>query len=591
MMNEIAMPEPSDKKPADVIPISAPGHRSPQRATVADTPVAEAKNDSPAGTSETDAGRACPEPAEGSARATQTQATQAEAPQAEPSTEVFAVFGAEPEIQAYAMAKYSRSALSMKESLREISAQKAEKFLNTFYFQYGHRSIADLAHIALAVERLSILAAIEVADEQRWDGQERSTRYQDFKKSGYFTPDFGGDDEARKLYRETLDFLFAEYEALSAHMAHYLMSITPKPADMKQEGYERTLKARAFDITRYMLPLATNTSLGEIVNARTLELQVAHLLSHTHKEVRALGESLKKAATGAAYNVSADSLRDLVEKIRAVNPELGARAEAELLREVRVAPTLVKYADPNAYEMETRRELRQAARELMTHEQLAPSKSIVDLLDEEPLEVEIATTLLYEHCHFSYRQIRQAVQVAGERRRREIIDLGLRHRGKHDEMLRSFRAGQQFRFDILMDTGGFRDMHRHRRCIQVMQQSTTQHGYEMLLDLEDAGVRGRFESAMQRAQNAVENLAAGKSAEAEENSQYAIPLAFKKRALFKMDFAEAVYISELRTTPTGHVSYRNVAYAMYEAVARKYPALAKYFRVHDVTAPVDLLQR
>ncbi|HKF02921.1 MAG TPA: FAD-dependent thymidylate synthase, partial [Candidatus Sulfotelmatobacter sp.] len=108
--------------------------------------------------------------------------------QAEPSTEVFAVFGVEPEIQAYAMAKYSRSALSMKESLREISTQKAEKFLNTFYFQYGHRSIADLAHIALAIERLSILAAIELADEQRWDGQERSTRYQDFRKSGYYTP-------------------------------------------------------------------------------------------------------------------------------------------------------------------------------------------------------------------------------------------------------------------------------------------------------------------------------------------------------------------------------------------------------------------
>jgi thymidylate synthase ThyX len=158
-------------------------------------------------------------------------------------------------------------------------------------------------------------------------------------------------------------------------------------------------------------------------------------------------------------------------------------------------------------------------------------------------------------------------------------------------MLRGFRAGQQFRFDILMDTGGFRDMHRHRRCIQVMQAATTQHGYEMLMDLEDAGVRMRFESAMRRVHSAVETIAKSASPEAEENSQYAIPLAFKKRALFKMDFAEAVYISELRTTPAGHISYRNVAYAMYEAVARKYPALAKYFRVHDITAPVDLLQR
>jgi thymidylate synthase ThyX len=570
LSNDVSiMPQPSDKKSANVVPISAPGHRSTQRATNAENPANENSMavESPAQKPAADA----------------------------PSTEVFAVYGVEPEIQAYAMAKYSRSSLSMKESLREISSQKAEKFLNTFYFQYGHRSIADLAHIALAIERLSILAAIELADEQRWDGQERSTRYQDFKKSGYYTPDFGAggrhDDESRKLYRETLDFLFSEYEALSAHMTNHLISVTPKPAEMKQDSYERTLKARAFDITRYLLPLATNTSLGEIVNARTLETQVAHLLSHTHKEVRVLGESLKKAATSAAYNANDESLRDLVKAIREANPELGARAEQELLREVRVAPTLVKYADPNSYEMETRRELRQAARELMSHEQLAPSKAIVDLLDEEPLEVEIATTLLYQHCHFSYRQIRQAVQVAGERRRREIIELGLRHRGKHDEMLRPFRAGQQFRFDILMDTGGFRDMHRHRRCIQVMQQSTTQHGYEMVLDLEDAGVRGRFESAMRRAQSAVEKLAAGSSPEAEENSQYAIPLAFKKRALFKMDFAEAVYISELRTTPAGHVSYRNVAYAMYEAVARKYPALAKYFRVHDVTAPVDLLQR
>jgi len=556
--NVITMPDPSNKSSAE----SSAGHRSTHRSSAVPAVKPE------------------------------TQPVSANA--AAPSTEVFAVFGVEPEIQAYAMAKYSLSALSMKESLKEISTQKAEKFLNTFYFQYGHRSIADLAHIALAIERLSILAAIELADEQRWDGQERSTRYQDFRKSGYYTPDFAGDDEAKKLYRETVDFLFAEYDAMSAVMTDYLISITPKPADLKQDAYERTLKARAFDITRYLLPLATNTSLGEIVNARTLENQVAHLLSHTHKEVRTLGESLKKAATGAAYNVNSDSLRALVEEIRAANPELGARAEAELLREVRVAPTLVKYADPNVYEMETRKELRQAARELMADEPLAPCKAIVDLIDEEPLEIEIATTLLYEHSHHSYRQIRQAVQVAGERRRREIIDLGLRHRGRHDELLRGFRAGQQFRFDILMDTGGFRDMHRHRRCIQVMQGFTTVHGYEMLLDMEDAGVRGRFDAAMRRVQTAVQTLSAlgaGKNSEAEENSQYAIPLAFKKRALFKMDFAEAVYISELRTTPAGHISYRNVAYAMYEAVARKYPALAKYFRVHDVTAPVDLLQR
>ena len=513
--------------------------------------------------------------------------------------EVFAIHGAEPEVQAYAMAKYSRSALSMKDSLREISSQKAEKFLNTFYFQYGHRSIADLAHIVLAVEKLSILAAIALADETRWDGQERSTRYQDFRKGGYFSPQFGPSDSgkaAQALYRETVDFLFAEYEALSEQMFQHLMSRTAKPDDMKQDAYERTLRARAFDISRYLLPLATNTSLGQIVNARTLETQVSRLLSHTHAEVRHLGVLLKKAALEPAYNVNHESYRELVAKIREASPELGDYAAQELLRDVRVAPTLVKYADSSNYEIETRRELRQAAAEFMQGATVAKTEP-VELLDDDPVEIELATTLLYEHCHYSYRQIREAVAAAGETRRNEIINLGMKHRGKHDELLRAYSSGQRFRFDILMDIGGFRDMHRHRRCVQIIQDFTTQHGYDAPEELQAAGLVARYQATMQRVAGAVAKMEHSETPEgapfeeARESAQYAIPLAFKKRTLFKMDFAEALYISELRTTPAGHTSYRNVAYAMYEAVAKKHPALAQYFRVHDVRQPVDLLKR
>jgi thymidylate synthase ThyX len=96
---------------------------------------------------------------------------------------------------------------------------------------------------------------------------------------------------------------------------------------------------------------------------------------------------------------------------------------------------------------------------------------------------------------------------------------------------------------------------------------------------------------MDGASAAAQAIAKSASPEANENSQYAIPLGFRKRTLFKMDFAEAVYISELRTGPAGHFSYRNAAYAMYEEVKKKYPALAQYFRVHDVREPVDLLKR
>src|SRR5437660_7085888 len=369
---------------------------------------------------------------------------------------------------------------------------------------------------------------------------------------------------------------------------------------MKRDAYERTLRARAFDISRYLLPLATNTSLGQIVNARTLETQVSRLLSHTHQEVRTLGDLLKRAATSPAFDMNQAAMLALVGEIRNLSPELGARAEQELLREVCAAPTLVKYADPNSYEIETRRELRQAAAELMRGSSIEPA-GLVDLLDDESLELELATTLLYEHCHYPYRQIRQTVGAASQKLRQEIIDSGLRHRGKHDEMLRAFCAGQQFRFDILMDIGGFRDMHRHRRCIQIGQGFTTRQGFDTPEELVFAGEGARYEAAMKRASDTAANLsklllernsnllekderdwlsrAEKASGALASPAQYVIPLAFRKRTLFKMDFAEVVYISELRTTPAGHISYRKVAYAMYEAVIRRHPALPKYFRV------------
>ncbi len=508
----------------------------------------------------------------------------------EPSTEVYAVHGADPEVQAYGLAKYSRSALSMRESLAEINEQKAEKFLNTFYFQYGHRSIADLAHIAFAIERLSILAATVVVDEPRWDGQERSTRYQDFQKSGYFVPDFANDAAARALYCETIDLLFAEYRHFSDEMFVYLRDRAPKPPDMKQEAYERTLRARAFDISRYLLPLATNTSLGQIVSARTLETQVSRLLSHTHAEVRRLGELLKQAAREPSYNVNHATARQLLQEIERESPALGERASEFLLRDVRMAPTLMKYAEPSPYEIETRSQLSAVAAELLAAIAIEPAP-LVDLLDDDPLEVELAATLLYQYSHHPYRQIRQVVETLPESQRREVIELGLRHRGRHDEVSRAFCAGQQFRFDILMDIGGFRDMHRHRRCVQIVQGYTAAHGYDVPPEIDSAGLAARYDAMMERAQDAVAQLAGRQADEAEERSQYAIPLAFRKRALFKMDLSEAIYISELRTGAAGHFSYRIVAYAMYEAVAQRYPALAKYFRVTDVREAVDLLQR
>jgi hypothetical protein len=230
------------------------------------------------------------------------------------------------------------------------------------------------------------------------------------------------------------------------------------------------------------------------------------------------------------------------------------------------------------------------AAEVMKGADIAMANAVT-LLDDDPLELELAATLLYQHCHYPYRQIRRHLESEGQKLWEEIIELGLRHRGRHDELLRAFCGGQRLRFDILMDIGAFRDLHRHRRCIQIEQGYTIEHGYDTPEDISRAGIGDKYAHAMERAAAACRQLAARKTREAEETAQYVVPMAYRKRCLFKMDFAEAVYISELRTGPAGHISYRTIAWEMYQAVARKYPSLAKHFRVTDPREPVDLLKR
>jgi hypothetical protein len=219
---------------------------------------------------------------------------------------------------------------------------------------------------------------------------------------------------------------------------------------------------------------------------------------------------------------------------------------------------------------------------------------VVDLIEDGPLEVELAATLVYSSCHYPYRQIRERVQGLTAARRDEIVDLGLRHRGRFDEPLRLLHAGQQFCFDILMDIGGFRDMHRHRRCTQIEQGFTRVHGHDTPPDLVAAGLQERYDAAMHRASQAQDHIQPHLGIPDPDAGLYLLPLAFRKRTLFKMDFAEALYITELRSAPAGHFSYRNIACSMYEKVAQKHPSLAHHFRVSKPPAsdqPGDFLRR
>jgi len=461
-----------------------------------------------------------------------------------------------PEKAAYALARYSRSPEGIEASVRWVFDHSAEKFWEQFYFEYGHASIADLGHVIVCFEDISELAAIHVEDERVWDGQAKSSRYQDFAKLGYTVPEaLGGADADR--FRDAADGLFTAYRELLPPVEGCLREKNPRPQSMKEAPYGRAIAARAFDVVRYVLPLAVPTNVGEVVSIRTLEKQIGHLLAAPYAEVRAVGERLKEACRQPPLDLW--------------NQLSGRAARADGAEPL--APTLARHARANDYWQATYAELEEIAAGELNLGTPEPAPA-VDLIPEHPVETEIAATLLYRVSAYPYRQLLAVVDGWSDKKRRELIDIALRARGR-EELLPEFQSGYRFLFDVLMDVGGWRDLHRHRRCQQVRQPFTFAHGYEVPALLAESGAEARYRAVMDSAAGSARGLPA-------EAAAYLLPFGYRVRCLFKMDYAEVEYISRLRSGLKGHFSYRNVAWQMKDALATRHPFLAAQI---DATPP------
>lgn len=447
-----------------------------------------------------------------------------------------------PEKCAYALARYSRSPDSIRQSLEWVRSHDSQKFLEHFYFQYGHASIADLGHLALCFEGVSELAAIEIEDEPLWDGQAKSSRYQDFSRSGFITPEEFGAEEAA-AYRAAGEKLLDAYRTIHAAMAGFLTERLPRPEDMPPEAYRRNIAARAFDVARYLLFLGAPTNVGQVVSIRSLEKQIRRLKASEYAELRGLAGEIAEACASppdCAWNDSAP-------------------AEP-------VAPTLARFVDPDRHLMLAHRDLAQWAREnLPRPAQAEPCR--VDLLKPADAAADTVATLLYPVTNRPFRELYELAAGWGPALRREVIDVALRSREVRDELLRAFRGGP-YAYDLVIDLGAYRDLHRHRRCHQFRQVYAGDLGYETPEALVEAGLEGAYRAAMEEALGTMRSLP-------QPASHYLFPFGARARFLFKMDFAEAEYICRLRSGVKGHFSYRQIAWEMKQKMEQLEPELGR----------------
>ncbi len=447
-----------------------------------------------------------------------------------------------PEKCAYALARYSRSPDSIRDSLAWVRAHDSRKFLEHFYFQYGHASIADLGHVVMCFEGLSELAATEIEAEPLWDGQAKSSRYQDFSRSGFITPpELTGGAAAR--YRAAGEAMLTAYARVNALARDALAAALPCPPEMRPESWRRNIAARAFDVARYLLFWGVPTNLGQVTSIRTLEKQVRRLKASEYAELRGLADEIAAAC--------------------AAEPDCVwyTEAPAEPL-----APTLARHASADEHAARARADLALWAAQNLPPA-AAESAPRVDLVRPADTPADVAATLLYPVTAWPFRALYEMARDWSAARRAEVIDVACRSRTARDELLAGFRGGL-YAYDFATDIGAYRDLHRHRRCQKFRQPYNGALGYETPPLVARCGATEIYDSAMRAVLEAMRALPA-------PGAHYLLPFGARSRYLFKMDFAEADYIVRLRSGVKGHPSYRQVAWDMKCAMEQLEPELGR----------------
>jgi hypothetical protein len=297
---------------------------------------------------------------------------------------------------------------------------------------------------------------------------------------------------------------------------------------------------------------------GQVTSIRTLERQVRRLKASEYAELRSL----------------ADEIAEACAKEPCLRWDANGSGEA-------VAPTLARHLDADEHARQSVEDLRAWARQNLAARE-ARATDDVDLMKPSDTMSDIIATLLYPVTDWPYRELYEMVSEWSAGRRNEVLDVALQSRTRRDDLLRNFR-GAPYVFDIVMDIGAYRDLHRHRRCQQFRQAYSSRLGFGTPDAIHEAGLNARYDALIKQASNVAASLP-------EPGAQYLLPFAARSRFLFKMDFAEAEYIARLRSGVKGHFSYRKIAWEMKQKMSALEPELG---RLMEATPPTveDPLQR
>jgi thymidylate synthase ThyX len=488
---------------------------------------------------------------------------------------VFALVNLPEVVKGALFARYSRSPKSLRrlfldefrgeagEAATTPSAgtARAERLYDRVFSEYGDDSVAQLGGVHLACEGASNILTKVLEWGRLMAYLEQSTRYVPYtdRPGGgwkYHVPAELDGHPLRSRFVDTLDGAFETYARWIDPLREYWSRRFPKPPSESEPAYRATIRARALDSLRGLLPAATRSNVGIYGTGQGYEGLLLRMRAHPLQEVREYATLMLV------------ELRKVIPAFlrRLERPERGGVWSRHLAS--------------------TREETARVARRLLAGLEPEP-RFEVTLTDFDPDgEVKVVAAALYAASALPDDQLLAIARKLGAEERRQVIEayVGRRENRRHKPG-RAFER-TSYRFDILGDYGAFRDLQRHRLLTLEWQRLSTRHGHVTPEELEEAGALADWTRVMRESASLHDALV---GAGLGEVAPYAVSMAYRVRFYMEVNAREAMHMIELRTAPQGHPAYRRICQAMHRLIAEQagHRALAAAMQYADFSGGLE----
>ena len=481
------------------------------------------------------------------------------------------------------MSRYSRSDKTMRKIFLDefiTNPNRGKEFYSKILSEYGDDSVAELGEAQLAVEWISNIAAKKIEDGRiGLSYLEKSSRYIPFDKkvgnkynyyrderilkSKYADLYIESCDNAFDVYSNSIDLMqkfISEIEPIDDFVYFDSISISEKPfskltnkqdIESAKKVYKSTVRSRALDILRNLLPAATLTNLGITGNGRAFEYLLTKLYCSELTELRNLASLL---------NSELDCV--IPSFIKRVNEKHGKSLQLFITNTNREISKLTDNYLGNLQPDYSPQDVR-----------------LIDYTDSKDALVKVVSAILYENAHGqSLYDIIKLVESFTQEKIKEIIFAYTKFRGN-----RRHRPGRAFEmveylFEMFTNFGMFRDLHRHRILTMERQLLSTKHGYDIPKEVVYSGIEKDFKDCMYLSDNVYRKLAKTMPYEA----QYVVNFAYKYPYFIKINLRELYHMVELRTIAQGHPDYRYICQEIYKKVSGVHPLLTKGMKFVDL---------